>query len=1338
MCSRALKVMLDVLRNARLVRLAVGVACTSLLLSNLMAQTRLPALDSTVAERTRQAARHAPPLGPVGPLLRAEPRITVLAHPLDDHLNEMGSLVGPSWLGPVRSLPIEANAAIGSDAAPLRLGRWQQTGQGLNVWRTTIRSTGASAVRIHFEGFDVDGRVYVYPHGARAGTPFVGPYERLGPQGDGDFWSGIVFSDIVTIEYVLGRNSELPDEVPFRVNEIAHILSGALPTQAKPTDGSLSPIPVGEPRAIVGCHLDVSCYPDWQRRDYPSQALLVFTSSVGSGSCSGTLINTRYDSENTLLLLTAAHCIGDNETAQNTIFYWNYQTDQCYGQPNVFDLKFTEGAQLVVAKGPDMYDDFSLLKLDAQKVWAVTGTTMQGWDPNRIPLGTEVVNVSHPDGAFKRIAFGETVNANWRGLSTVGFNSVRWRRGTTESGSSGSAILRESDGAFIGVFAGGNNEPPCGSGHRGYFNRFDRIYDEIEEYLESESSLSDLPSNKVTISLGNSGETVTLIRSATSGFTLNGSPFPSGTVLEASNGNKYRINFDKNGDWNAVFLAEAINVVLNSGIDEVKLMRAENRSYWIDDQQVYNGSTIAHDDRGTYRLSLKPDGSWSAQPILSPPQGGGRGFFIETVAGTGSYGFRGDHGQAVAARMANPFDVAVADSGEIFVADTENHRIRKITPSGSIMTVAGIGRPGISGDGRAATRARLSSPKGLALDSAGQLYIADSGNHRIRVIDTGGIITTFAGTGRSGFGGDDGLPTEARLSRPSDVALDPFGNVYIADTGNHRIRKVSNAVITTVAGSSRVGFDGDGGPAHLAVLSSPEGIAVDMFGTIFVADTRNHRVRRVDLDGSITTVMGTGHPGPSGDNGLATSASLNSPKGVAVDWRGGVYVADSGNHMVRRINPSGFAENTAGIGVAGNAGDGGPADQARLNSPAGLWVDLKSEVYIADTKSRRIRHLRADWDVVPPHLAPVSVLVPLGNSGNIARLWRSGTEYTYSGAPFELGDFVWGSDGLRYQLTSKPSGMLQAVHSPPNYSELLEAVRDPAEQGDTDAQSLLGSLYYFGDGVTQDFGEALKWFRLAAAQGDSYAQLFLGYMHQWGRAVDIDLPQAADWYRRAAAQGRTTAQYRLALLFRFGDGVSRNLGTARRLFLLAANRDNPSAQVSLGWMYHDAIGVTEDFAEAARWFLLAAEQGNPRGQSALGFVYYYGRGVTRNYYESAAWFRRAADQGLAWAQSWLGSLYENGKGVPMNLSESINWYRQAAVQGHAFSQWQLGQAYAIGPDALRNDVIAYVWLSLAVENGEDEASGELTALRRRMRQSQIREADTLKARCSSTAYSDCP
>ena len=275
---------------------------------------------------------------------------------------------------------------------------------------------------------------------------------------------------------------------------------------------------------------------------------------------------------------------------------------------------------------------------------------------------------------------------------------------------------------------------------------------------------------------------------------------------------------------------------------------------------------------------------------------------ITTIAGTGEEGFSGDGGPAVSAQLSGPNGVAVDGAGNLYIADTGNHRIRRVNPSGTITTIAGIGGNGFSGDGGPAGTARLSSPSGLALDAAGNLYIADTGNHRIRRVDPSGTITTVAGTGQPGFSGDGGPAVSAQLTAPKGVSVDGSGNVYIADQEDLRIRRVDpSGTITTFAGTGEWGYSGDNGPAVQARLRRPDGVAVDGSGNLYIADTWNRRIRRVDPSGTITTLAGTGEWGFSGDKGPAVQARLRNPDGVAVDGSGNLYIADTGNHRIRIV-----------------------------------------------------------------------------------------------------------------------------------------------------------------------------------------------------------------------------------------------------------------------------------------------------------------------------------------------------------------------------------------------------------------------------------------------------
>ena len=453
---------------------------------------------------------------------------------------------------------------------------------------------------------------------------------------------------------------------------------------------------------------------------------------------------------------------------------------------------------------------------------------------------------------------------------------------------------------------------------------------------------------------------------------------------------------------------------------------------------------------------------------------------ITTVAGSGTPGFTGDGGAAASAQINGPFAVAVDSAGNLYIADTGNEVVRKVSPDGTISTVAGTGTRGYLGDGGAARDAWLNGPEGVTVDAAGTLYIADTYNGRIRRVGTDGIISTVAGVGSTGFYSGDGGPAKsAALSLPTDVAVDRAGNLYIADFGNTRVRVVTDGVINTVAGNPKgipivdgqaavnvrlegptgvtvdgggaiyfveagigsgtglaVGdykvwkvsaagvlttlagngipsYSGDGGAATAAQLNSPTGVAVGPSGVIYIADTLNQRVRAVAPGGILSTLAGNGVPGFNGDiqlprtaqlnrplgvaadalgnwfvadtvnsrvrqaqpggnlftiagNGnasyfgdgsVATKGSVNQPEGVAVDSLGNVYIADTLDQAVRKVTPNGVITTLAGNGSPGYSGDGGPANQARLNQPRGVAVDAGGNVYVADTGNAQVRRI---------------------------------------------------------------------------------------------------------------------------------------------------------------------------------------------------------------------------------------------------------------------------------------------------------------------------------------------------------------------------------------------
>ena len=339
---------------------------------------------------------------------------------------------------------------------------------------------------------------------------------------------------------------------------------------------------------------------------------------------------------------------------------------------------------------------------------------------------------------------------------------------------------------------------------------------------------------------------------------------------------------------------------------------------------------------------------------------------ITTIAGNGIASGSGDGGLATQATLNTPASIAIDATGNVYVADAFNHRVRRITPDGVITAFAGTGQAGFDGDGAHAIDAQLRSPLGVAVDNSGTLYIADTYNHRIRKVTSDGIISTIAGTGESGFGGDGGPGTAAMLSYPTGIAVTEDGTLYIADTRNHRVRRLAaDGTLTTVAGTGAAGYNGDGGPAALARLNSPRDVAVSRDGTLYIVDRENRRIRRVDADGSITTIAGTGSSGFNGDRGEATQATLRAPYGIAVDAQGNLYIADTFNHRVRKVASDGSIATVAGGERFGFSGDGWAAGFAALHYPLSVAVDIAGNLYVADTFNHRIRKVWSSADTEP-------------------------------------------------------------------------------------------------------------------------------------------------------------------------------------------------------------------------------------------------------------------------------------------------------------------------------------------------------------------------------------
>ncbi|MFD7668401.1 NHL repeat-containing protein [Streptomyces sp. NPDC059788] len=340
---------------------------------------------------------------------------------------------------------------------------------------------------------------------------------------------------------------------------------------------------------------------------------------------------------------------------------------------------------------------------------------------------------------------------------------------------------------------------------------------------------------------------------------------------------------------------------------------------------------------------------------------------IATVAGNGVAGFISDGGPGALTRIHYPQGVTVDKNGNLFIADRYNHRVRKVTPNGIITTVAGDGNAGYVSDGGPAVATRLHYPADVAVDDSGNLFIADTNNHRIRKVTPNGVITTVAGNGEAGYISDGGPAIATRLHYPHALTVDRSGNLYIADHHNHRIRKVTpNGNITTVAGNGEAGYVSDGGPAISTRLYHPMGLVVDGDGNLYIADRYNHRVRKVTPNGIITTVAGNGTAGYVSDGGPAIGTRLHYPWGLALDEAGSLYIGDGHNHRIRKVTSDGTITTVAGNGTAGYVDDGGPAAGTRLFYPYSVALDRSGNLYITDCNNHRIRGVTAVAQMTPP------------------------------------------------------------------------------------------------------------------------------------------------------------------------------------------------------------------------------------------------------------------------------------------------------------------------------------------------------------------------------------
>jgi len=410
---------------------------------------------------------------------------------------------------------------------------------------------------------------------------------------------------------------------------------------------------------------------------------------------------------------------------------------------------------------------------------------------------------------------------------------------------------------------------------------------------------------------------------------------------------------------------------------------------------------------------------------------------ITTLAGTGATGDAGDDGPADLARLWNPSAVAAAADGSVYVADTNNHRVRRIDRDGTITTVAGVGRRGTAGDGGRAVDAELWSPVALAFAPDGGWYVVERDAHRVRRIDPGGVITTVAGTGEAGFSGDGGPATAARLSAPTGVAVADDGAIYVSDTRNHRVRRIGpDGVIATVVGTGEAARAGPGRHATDVHVGSPVGIAFASDGGFYVASSGGHRVLHVDVAGTVTAAVGTGIAGFRGDGGPAAEARITSVSALAVGPDGALYVLERTGHRVRRVDGDGIITTVAGSGRAGTGGDGGAATEAELALPLGLAVSPDGSLLIADSRNHRVRRvasplggLRGDT-LLPSEDA--NELYVFGEDGRHLRTLHPNTAAT-------LRTFDYDDAGRLVAVTDAAGSVTRVEHDPDAHAATIVA-----------------------------------------------------------------------------------------------------------------------------------------------------------------------------------------------------------------------------------------------------------------------------------------------------------
>ncbi|MEB2360009.1 MAG: hypothetical protein HUU41_09780 [Bryobacteraceae bacterium] len=538
-------------------------------------------------------------------------------------------------------------------------------------------------------------------------------------------------------------------------------------------------------------------------------------------------------------------------------------------------------------------------------------------------------------------------------------------------------VRRISPDGRIETVAGGGTIPPGGDGDGG-----PAIAAQLKEPRNVTASpdgtlyVSDFAAHRV-YRVDTRGTLTTVAGTGEAGFSGDGGP-----AIKAQLSSPAELAMDRNG---ALYIADSRNWrvrrVQGGTIASVRvndMQGAPVRLYAVMGIALDSeGALFIADDRGNQTLKISPAGIVSYLPIGSrnlAVSGAGELYTVagqtlqrllpdgtvHIVAGQNSFARNGDGGPALEARLTGPSALAIDPDRNIYIADRMNNRLRKIDSSGVITTIAGTGERAYKGNGGPAELSALSLPSGLCLDSAGMLFVSDTDNHVIRAIDKAGVIRTVAGGGEPGFAGDQGSATNALLTSPRGLAVDPLGRLLIADSGNHRIRRIGeDGRITTIAGTGIAGFSGDGGAAAEAQLTAPAAIAVDSTGAVFVADTGNHRIRRIAPNGIIETLI----------NGEV--ADLNLPTAIAIGPEGRLWIADAGNHVIRVWKPDGSLETAAGTGEPGFNGEEGPGNRMRLSAPSGIVVAPDGVVLFSDSSNHRIRTLTPASETGPIEPEPL-------------------------------------------------------------------------------------------------------------------------------------------------------------------------------------------------------------------------------------------------------------------------------------------------------------------------------------------------------------------------------